>query len=64
MAPLIDTARLVTVKTYAATYKDGKAVNRSYIYKLISEGKLDTVIVDKVVFIILPAATAATGTDG
>lgn len=56
MAPIIDTSRLVTVQTFSETYKDGKPVNRSYIYKLISEGKLDTVKIDGVVFVVLPAA--------
>ena len=55
MAPLIDTARLVTVQTFADTYKDGKPVNRSYIYRLISEGKLETVKIDGTVFVVLPA---------
>jgi hypothetical protein len=54
MAPMIDTARLVTVQTFADTYKEGKPVNRSYIYKLISEGKLATVKIDGVVFVVLP----------
>ena len=64
MAPLIDTARLVTVKTFASTYKEGKPVNRSYIYKLISEDKLDTVVIDGAVFVVLPAAQPAPGGTG
>ena len=60
MAPLIDTSRLVTVQTFASTYKAGKPVNRSYIYKLISEGKLETVTIDKAVFVVLPAEASST----
>jgi hypothetical protein len=54
MAEKIDPARLVTVGTYALTFKDGAPVNRSYIYKLIREGKLQTIEIDKIKFIVLP----------
>jgi hypothetical protein len=62
MAPLIDTTRLVTVKTFASTYKEGGPVNRSYIYKLISEGKLETVVIDGAVFVVLPSGPGTSGT--
>lgn len=54
MAEKIDPARLVTVGTYALTFKDGQPVNRSYIYKLIREDKLQVIEIDKIKFIVLP----------
>lgn len=54
MSEKIDPSRLVTVGTYAEQYNDGKGVNRSYIYKLIREGKLETIQIDRIQFIVLP----------
>lgn len=55
MAPLIDPARLVTVQTFADRYNGGVGVTRAYIYKLIKQGKLETVRIDGAVFVVLPA---------
>jgi GH35 family endo-1,4-beta-xylanase len=54
MADKIDPARLVTVKNFASTYKDGQPTHRSYIYKLIKDKKIDTVDIDGVTFVVLP----------
>ena len=59
MAPMIDTARLVTVQTFADRYNGGAGVTRAYIYKLIKQGKVDTVKIDGAVFVVLPAAPPA-----
>lgn len=55
MAEKIDPSRLVTVGTYAEQYNGGKGVTRGYIYKLIKEGKIQTVQIDRIQFIVLPA---------
>ena len=65
--PILDTDRLQSVRKYADEYvkRNGETgVNVGYVYELIGKGKLQTVKIDGVVFIVLPAATAATGTDG
>lgn len=54
MSDLIDPSRLVTVGTYAEQYNGGKGVTRGYIYKLIREGKLKTVQIDRIQFVVLP----------
>jgi hypothetical protein len=54
MTELINPSRLVTVGTYAEQYNGGKGVTRGYIYKLIKEGKLQTVQIDRIQFIVLP----------
>ena len=53
MAELLDPDLLQTPANFALTYKQGKPVNRSYIYKLIAEEKLPTKVIDGVVFIDL-----------
>jgi hypothetical protein len=57
MAEKIDPSRLRTVANYASTYKDGQPTHRSYIYKLIKDGKLETVDIDGVTFVVLPEST-------
>lgn len=57
MTELLDPARLQTVHNFAAAYtsKSGKVgVTVGYIYKLIGEGKLESVTIDGMRFIILP----------
>lgn len=59
MAEKIDPARLVTVGTYAEKHYDpARKVNRSYVYKLIRQQKLETVDIDGVTFVVLPATPA------
>lgn len=61
MSELIDPTKLVTVGTYAEQYNEGKGVTRGYIYKLIREGKLETVKIDRIQFIVLPTSDTSAG---
>lgn len=57
MTELLDPSRLQTVHNFAAAYtsKSGKTgVSVGYIYRLISEGKVEAVTIDGMKFIVLP----------
>ena len=59
MDELLDPRRLQTVHNYAAAYNAGKGVTPSYIYRLIRTGKLESVEIDGIRFVLLPPAPAA-----
>ena len=54
---MIDPSRLQTVFNYAATRvgRSGKPVTVGYVYRLIKEGKLESVTIDGMAFVVLPA---------
>lgn len=57
MAPTFDTDRLQTVKNFADAYpnrKGGKGVSVSYMMRLIKEGKVPSVVIDGMRFVVLP----------
>ena len=60
MAAIFDFNRLQTVRNYAATYKGGKGVTESYIYRLIRAKRLETVDIDGLIFAVLPTESAST----
>ena len=65
--PVLDTDRLQSVRKYADDYlkRSGeKGVNVGYVYQLIRESKLETVKIDGLVFVVLPAAQPAPGGSG
>ena len=57
---MIDATQLQTVFNYAATRigRSGKPVTVGYVYKLIQDGKLPTVVIDGIRFIVLTIAPA------
>lgn len=60
--PTIDTDRLQLVSTYARSYvkRSGDVgVGVGYIYQLIDKGKVESVTIDGVVFVVLPPAPPA-----
>ena len=63
LMPFVDTDRLQSVRKYADDYlkRSGeKGVNVGYVYQLIKEGKLETVKIDGLVFVVLPTEASST----